>query len=192
MGFGQPFNGRPETPAAEILYERVFSKYRLPFTVSLVEAEVRSLMADMPSAASETLEAVATRIFQLPNVQAGSGGFSDVQVWVGDDPTRVSGEGRFRQLKKPQEFSLEREILGSLQYFDQAILPEGKSVELMQWTGNYRPGEGLDQNTRRGFDKSQWWWCQHHTPMAVMRLAPSLSWGRVSSLCVEQDGDRIQ
>ena len=180
MGFGQPFNGRPETPAAEILYERVFSKYRLPFTVSLVEAEVRSLMADMPSAASETLEAVAKRIFQLPNVQAGSGGFSDVQVWVGDDPTRVSGEGRFRQLKKPQEFSLEREILGSLQYFDQAILPEGKSVELMQWTGNYRPGEealiktrdaGLMNLNGGGASISRQW-------LSLCGLAPKgLSWG---------------
>ncbi|RUM44768.1 MAG: hypothetical protein DSY46_04715, partial [Hydrogenimonas sp.] len=89
--------------AAEVLYEEVFTKYDLPFSESIIEAEIAPY-GIYPKDSKEALK-VADKIFQLKNVELASHSFSHPFDWV--DPKHP------RLPVKNSPFSYEREIEGS-------------------------------------------------------------------------------
>ncbi len=121
----------------QALYEEVFKKYPVPTTVSVVEGEVGP-QGKYPQL-SPTFEAIARKIFALPNVEIGSHGYAHPLDWVLADP-QYHQEAEQLSLHLPgYHFNVDREIRGSIDYINQHLAPPGKKVKVMQWTGAANP-----------------------------------------------------
>jgi hypothetical protein len=110
----------------------------------VIEATTRGLEAGDDPNKRTYYENVAKDIFALPNVQLASHTYSHPFRWMKED------EDRLRLLKAPLNLSLrpdadqgaltaDREVKGSVDYVNK-LLPKGKRVELLLWSGNCRPG----------------------------------------------------
>lgn len=139
------FAGATNEYSGQILYNQIFTRYRLPMTVSVIEGEVGAL--GMFPKLTHVLEPIARKIFSLPNVEIGTHTYSHPfyleQVdstgkrfnngklrpeWRGDTPFSLDIPG--------YEFSMEREIQGSIDYINRRLAPPGKSVVAVLWTGD--------------------------------------------------------
>jgi uncharacterized protein (TIGR01370 family) len=136
---GDGFPGRAELPgnafAGEVMLKEVLERFRVPTTVSVIEGEVGPeglFPKDSPQ-----LEAIARRIFLLPNVEVASHTFSHPFRWqqaetapnVGDYTLKIAG----------YTFSLQREIGGSIDYINRRLAPPGKPVRTFLWSGDANP-----------------------------------------------------
>lgn len=143
----------PGSPlAAQVLLTEVFEKYRIPQTMSVIEAEVApgGLHPDL----SPRMEEVARKIFRLPHIEVGNHSYSHPFQW----DTRVQ-HGIFtdnteaaRSLAIPgYTMNLEREIAGSTRYINERLAPKGKPVKVFQWSGDTAPSaEALAISYRTG------------------------------------------
>ncbi len=142
---GSPF-------AAEVLLTEVFEKYRIPQTMSVIEAEVAP--HGLYPQKSAQLEAIARRMFRLPHIEIASHSYSHPYLW-----DQSAKHGMF--LEETQKdyhldlpgytFDLEREIVGSVDYIRQRLAPAGKPVGIMLWTGDTAPSaEALAIASRAG------------------------------------------
>lgn len=128
----------------EIVRDRILKKYPLPITVSLVEASTRGLEKHQNAKDVPHYEAVARSCFALHNVQAASHSFSHPYVWIDHDDEFIPlYETRGLELKQEVGYDVEkpnmdREIRGSIEYI-KTLLPPGKKIDLMLWSGNCRP-----------------------------------------------------
>lgn len=120
----------PGHPLALTVLRRWLERHPVPHTVALVEGELSSDGA-YPGLSAE-LEAEARRIFALPHVEPASHGFSHPFVWSEFE----AGRGRALPVKGGLP-SLERELLGSLEYVARLA---GRPPVLFAWTGDARPG----------------------------------------------------
>lgn len=132
------FPGSP--PAAQVLLTQVFEKYRIPQTMSVIEAEVAP--DGLSPALSPRLEAIARAMFNLPHMEIGSHTYSHPFQW--DLAVRhgifEEGSEAATSLKIPgYHMDLEREIVGSSQYINTRLAPPGKRVVLLQWSGDTAP-----------------------------------------------------
>ena len=128
--------------SAEIILEQVIKKYPVPFTCSVIESEIRGLVVDQQREDEKHLTAVARAIFALPKVEAASHGYTHPFFWNADDKQSDYYEQPFLQLIPPfktNEIDVEREVVGSVRYIEENLLPPGKKVEIFLWTGNCRP-----------------------------------------------------
>ena len=131
-------------PCAEVIRDRILRKYALPVTVSIVEADIRGWLKTLKKEDSPRYVELARSMFELPHVQAASHSFSHPFIWDATDPN----PGHYDALKTTlaegidyPEVDPKREIEGSIHYINENLLPQGKRVELMLWSGNCRPGE---------------------------------------------------
>ncbi len=138
-GFANISEVDPNRRSSEIVRDYILSQYPLPITFSVIEAEVEALSRLQKIETAPELREIARSIFRLPNVQAASHAYSHPFYWIDDDPRGEIYDGRHLPMKNNYRFSLEREIGGSVDYINQELLPEGKSVELFLWSGNCRP-----------------------------------------------------
>ena len=142
-GFASLSNLRSGAICGEIILEKILQKYPLPVTVSVVEANIRGLEETQNPGFSPRLEQVAREVFALPHVEAATHTFSHPFVWIdGDLPYEEQYESRNLKLNSSVSYSeidLDREIGGSAAYV-RTLLPEGKDVELVLWSGNCQPG----------------------------------------------------
>jgi polysaccharide biosynthesis protein PelA len=146
---GDGFISRPEisggTIAGELVRDRLVKKYRLPMTISVIEAELspKGLYPDLSALA----ERVARDIFSQPHVAIASHSYSHPFVW------RKVSSGDFNEgynLRLPgYEFSLVREIEGSIRYIEERLAPKGKKVDMFFWTGDCTPGSDALALTRK-------------------------------------------
>lgn len=131
--------------AAELIYERILQKYPIPITVSVIESEMRGWLEDQTNEVENArLKDVARKMFALPHVQAGSHSFTHPFYWIADGRTAGDFASRILQLKPEhlvEEVNYTREIVGSARYIEAELLPPGKKVETMQWSGDCRPPE---------------------------------------------------
>jgi hypothetical protein len=145
---GDGFPSHAELPgspfAGEVLLERVLDKYRIPTTMSVIEAEVAA--DGLHPADSPRLEEIARRIFRLPHVEIASHSFSHPFIWDtsvrhGQFENRRLGE-EYYHLEVPgyHRVDLRREIAGSIDYIQSRLAPAGKTVRLFQWSGDAAPG----------------------------------------------------
>jgi hypothetical protein len=133
--------------AGEVIRRDFLARYHLPTTVSIIEGEIgpSGLYRDR----SPQLEPVARAIFGLPEVEVASHTFSHPFDWLRaqgapppaddlDDTDAVDGD----RLDIPgYEYSVEREVDGSVRYIDQHLVPAGKSTRVFLWSGNALPPE---------------------------------------------------
>lgn len=130
---GSPFS-------SEVLLKEVLEKYRIPHTMSVIEAEVAA--HGLYPQYSTQLEDIARRMFRLPHVEIASHSYSHPFLW-----NQEAKHGSF--LDETQKdyhldlpgytFNLEREIVGSVNYIQQRLAPAGKKVQIMLWTGDTAP-----------------------------------------------------
>lgn len=130
---GSPF-------APEVLLKDVLEKYRIPHTMSVIEAEIAP--HGLYPQYSTQLEDVARRMFKLPHIELASHSYSHPFLW-----NQEAKHGMF--LDETQKdyhldlpgytFNLEREIVGSTRYIEQRLAPPGKKVKVMLWTGDTAP-----------------------------------------------------
>lgn len=141
---GDGFPSRAEMPgrrlAAEVLLDEVLERYAVPHAMSVIERETAS-DGQYPQE-SAAMEAVARRMFARPNVEIASHSYSHPFYWDGIElgEARVAEQG-YTLAPAGYRPSLEREILGSVDYIRQRLAPPGKDVKLMLWSGDAEPTE---------------------------------------------------
>jgi hypothetical protein len=128
----------PNNPlAGEVVRDRVVSKYTLPMTMSVIEAEL-SPNGLYPSLSSYA-ENVARDIFLSPNVAIASHSYSHPFYW---SKAGVADPNGGYNLRIPgYQFDLDREIGGSIQYINGRLAPLDKAVSMFFWTGDCVPGQ---------------------------------------------------
>lgn len=141
---GDGFPSRAELPGAplgaEVLLGEVLTRYKLPHAMSVIEAEVAP--HGLYPRESAAMEAVARRIFALPNVEIATHSYTHPFYWADVDKGIASTAAQGYTLTPPGYIpSLEREIVGSTDYIRQRLAPAGKPVRLLLWTGNAAPTE---------------------------------------------------
>ena len=141
---GDGFPSRAELPgspfASEVLLKEVFEKYRIPQTMSVIEAEVAP--HGLYPKESTQLEEVARRMFRLPHIEIATHSFSHPFLWDQSAKHGVFLEDTQKDyhLNLPgYTFDLEREIVGSSNYIRQRLAPANKPVRIMLWTGDTAP-----------------------------------------------------
>ncbi len=128
---GQPFS-------AEVIYQEVLTKYKIPHTVSVIEGEVGK--SGLYPHLSEQLEAIARKIFKLDHIEAASHSFSHPFVWQPEKYRDKVSDTYGVSLNIPNyKHNNEREILGSINYINSNLLPKGKRVKAFLWTGDALP-----------------------------------------------------
>ncbi len=157
---GDGFASRAELPgsplAAQVLLDQILKKYKIPQTLSVIEAEVAP--HGLYPTLSPQLEAIAKAMFALPYVEIGSHTYSHPFIWerivkhgVFSDKDGAGYDAAF-SLKIPgYTVDLTREIVGSVQYINTRLAPKGKQVKLLQWSGDTAPGaDALEITARAG------------------------------------------
>lgn len=137
---GDGFVSRSSLPGAPIagavVRDRFVNQYKIPMTISVIEAEL-SAHGLYPSMSAHA-ESVARDIFRAPHVDMASHSFSHPFSWRKASADDVN-EGY--NLRLPgYKFDLRREIEGSSRYIEQKLAPPGKKVQLYFWTGDCIPG----------------------------------------------------
>jgi len=115
--------------ASEVLYEKLFSKTTFPFSVSVIIAEI-SPQGLYPQYSKKLIQ-IARKIYRLKNVEAASHSYTHPFTWKKANPPRLP--------VKNYHFSLEKEIIGSVEYINRHLLPKNKKTKLMFWTGDCEP-----------------------------------------------------
>ncbi|MFP1683533.1 bifunctional glycoside hydrolase 114/ polysaccharide deacetylase family protein [Alloalcanivorax sp. C16-1] len=129
--------------AGEVLLQEILKRYRVPTTISVVEGEV-ARTGLYPDRAGE-LEDIARRIFALDHVEAATHTYSHPFYWreaLRHPGQASSPDGASLRLPVPDySLDLERELSGSARYMEKHLLPEGKSVKMVLWSGDTVPTE---------------------------------------------------
>lgn len=142
---GDGFPSRAELPgsafAAEVLLREVLEKYRVPTTMSVIEAEVGE--TGIYKNLSPQLEAIARRMFALPHVEIASHTYSHPFTWSkAEARTNPDSPDAYYALKVPgYAIDVRREIVGSVDYIKRRLAPPGKPVNIILWSGDAAPGE---------------------------------------------------
>ncbi len=130
--------GRPL--AAEVLYRDVLQRYRVPTTMSVIEAEVAP--DGLYPALSPRLEGVARQMFALPHVEIASHSYSHPFKWSTVNHGALTNPQEEYHLKIPgYTMNLKREIVGSVDYIRRRLAPPGKPVDILLWSGDTSPGD---------------------------------------------------
>jgi len=144
---GDGFASHVEFPgpdyAGQALYDRIWTKYPIPVTLSVIEGEVgpQGLYPKL----SPRLEQIARKMFALPYVEMGTHTYSHPFIWEEVDTksgarTDRGGTDAAFSLNIPgYKFNLDREISGSIHYIDSRLAPPGKQVTILQWSGDCMP-----------------------------------------------------
>jgi polysaccharide biosynthesis protein PelA len=144
---GDGFASRAEFPgvdySGEALYKQIFTRYKLPMTLSVIEGEVgpKGLYPDI----SPRLEDIARQMFALPYVEIGTHTYSHPFEWeqvdakTGERIDRGGGDTAFSLNIPNYRFNMDREISGSTDYIDSRLAPPGKKTVILQWPGNCEP-----------------------------------------------------
>jgi polysaccharide biosynthesis protein PelA len=143
-GFATPSSFKGHPLCAELIRDRILKVFPFPITVSVIESEIRAQAAGYPTEQANRFADMARSIFALPNVQPASHSFSHPYQWDPKDPNPGIYTEPHMPLRPEIDYPVVdsvREIKGSIDYINETLLPKGKKVELMLWSGNCRPGE---------------------------------------------------
>lgn len=135
------FKGHPF--CAEMVRDRILKAFQVPITVSIVESDIRAWSDGVQDEWHPKLKEIARSIYVLPNIQAASHSFSHPYCWDRSDPNPgiyTEPNLKLKPVAAYPDIVLDREIRGSVDYINQALLPPGRKVEIFLWSGNCRPG----------------------------------------------------
>ncbi len=126
--------------AAAVLLREVLAKYRVPTTMSVIEAEV-ARDGLHPNLARE-MEDIARRMFRLPHVEIASHTYSHPFNWAkAEAQLNPDDPDAYYALRVPgYDINVERETVGSIDYIRNNLAPPGKPVGLLLWSGDAAPG----------------------------------------------------
>ncbi len=138
---GDGFPSRAEvagTPlASEVMLTEFLQRYRVPTTVSVIEAEVAA--KGLYAALSPLMEATAQKMFALPHVEIATHTYSHPFSWA-ELELGLPSSTQSPYLPVPDyRYNVEREIKGSADYINQRLAPPGKRVKMLLWPGNTHP-----------------------------------------------------
>lgn len=139
------FSGATGKYSGEILYDQIFTRYKIPMQISVIEGEIGS--AGMYPKLTSVLEPIARKIFALPNVEIASHTFSHPfnleqidertgKRMAGKPNPEWGGDDAFALEIPHYEFDIDREIKGSIDYINNRLAPPGKSVLSIFWPGD--------------------------------------------------------
>ncbi|MCI2810889.1 endo alpha-1,4 polygalactosaminidase [Eoetvoesiella caeni] len=139
------FSGSTGKYSGEILYDQIFTRYKIPMQLSVIEGEMGA--AGMYPKLAPILEPIARKMFALPNVEIASHTFShpfnleqiDEQTgkrMAGKPNPEWGGDDAFSLDIPHYEFDVNREIKGTIDYINQRLAPPGKSVLSVFWPGD--------------------------------------------------------
>lgn len=144
---GDGFASRAEFPgpdySGQALYDQIWTRFHVPMTLSVIEGEVGP--DGLYPAISPRLEEIARKMFALPNIEIGSHTYSHPFEWEevnngnGARDDVAGGDTAFSLNIPGYQFSLDREIQGSIDYINSRLAPPGKKTVVLQWSGNCRP-----------------------------------------------------
>lgn len=155
-GFTTLSHSKRGVTSGKLVTDQFLRNYPFPATVSIIEADIRALQVGLRDEDQARFEAESREMFALPFVEAASHTFSHPFIWIDNDEAEYQDtyEVRFLNLKPRaayQQLDYDREITGSVDYIEKHLLPQGKKVEVLLWSGNCRPGpEALAAVRRRG------------------------------------------
>jgi uncharacterized protein (TIGR01370 family) len=148
---GDGFASQAELPgrpfAGQVVLDQVLKTFVVPTTVSIIEGEIGR--AGLYPEHSAELEAIARRIFLLPNVQIASHSYSHPFNWEKATAAASTGGEEYHLAIPGYHFNLEREIAGSVAYINAELAPPGKRVQVFLWSGNALPGSAALDITHR-------------------------------------------
>ncbi|MEA1918889.1 MAG: endo alpha-1,4 polygalactosaminidase [Campylobacterota bacterium] len=141
--------------SGEVLYEEIFSRYNIPMSLSIIEGETApyglyGATVDKTKDISLELENISRDIFALENVEPASHTFTHPFFWnkIIDDNL----DEKYRLKVKNYDFSLAREIGGSLDYINKNLTPKNKTAKMIFWSGDCLPTEStLDYMYKNDF-----------------------------------------
>ncbi|TVM19242.1 hypothetical protein DPQ33_02465 [Oceanidesulfovibrio indonesiensis] len=135
---GDAFNGftniKKGSSCAEVLLEEIFMRYDLPFTVSVIVAEL-----DPAIKGNQAAMDVARKIFALPNVEPASHTYSHPYVWNPEGEILDESYGRYAYTIPGYTFDPHKEIVYSSQWIEEHLTPPGKPCRVLLWSGNCAP-----------------------------------------------------
>ncbi|MEE9171040.1 MAG: hypothetical protein V3U73_14870 [bacterium] len=124
---------------ADLVKNRVLKNFSFPFSVSVIAGEIDSAYLGNV----ETIKS-AREIFRLRNVEPASHGFAHPQDWKEGELSLDIGKG--------YSYDPMKEAVGSVNYIRDKLLPDGKNVNLMFWTGMCNPNQDvIDMVEERGW-----------------------------------------
>jgi hypothetical protein len=127
-----------------MMYERILSKYTIPQSVSIVQAETDP--NGIYPKDSQALEEQAQKIFRLEHVEGATHTLTHPFKWgeIHNDDLKEE----FRLKLNDYNFSIDKEIRGSLEYINTRLMPEGKrKANTVFWTGDCMPQEEVLEYT---------------------------------------------
>lgn len=140
---GSPFSG-------EVVLEKFIKPHDYLTSVSVIEGEIGA--KGMYPALTSTLEPLARRIFADVKVEPATHTFSHPFYWQDSQSDDVeSMYGQHMAIPNYPKIDLAREIIGSRDYMQNRLLPAGKKVELIFWSGEALPGaDAIDMAYKAG------------------------------------------
>lgn len=143
---GDGFASRAEIEGTPLSPEVVLQTFIQPnnylTSVSVIEGEISS--KGMFPWLTATLEPMARRIFADPKVEPASHTFSHPFFWEPEKAVQREGfkadYGLNMKIPNYPKMDLTREIVGSRDYIESRLLPPGKKVRLIFWSGAALPG----------------------------------------------------
>ena len=131
--------------SGDLLNQLVVDRYPFPITLSVIEAEIRGIIYNSDPEIEPLLTKHAKHVFSSEKVEVGSHSYSHPYFWVHPDRTLDIYDRRNLKLEANlgygEKVDYHREVVGSIRYIEEKLLPPGKRVEIMLWSGNCRPGE---------------------------------------------------
>ncbi len=124
---------------AEVMDREIFSRYRLPYTVSVI---VRSLTDDFAVAEPTRAMKVARTILNRPWIEPASHGVLHTLKWQVDLlPTHKARTIMWYASLKNYEYSQINEVSESIRFINTRLLNPDKRCAVMLWTGAANPRE---------------------------------------------------
>lgn len=140
---GDGFPSRAEFPGspygAQIVLDEIVRRYpEVPHTLSVIEGEISPHGLNPKD--SPALEAIARRMFALPNVEVATHTYSHPFRWakVEAHDAGEEADADYHLVLPGYVPSLEREITGSAAYAS-TLAPAGKPVRILLWSGDAAP-----------------------------------------------------
>ena len=125
-----------KTFSAEIIYEKILKKYKIPHSVSVVVAEIDPKLLGKPQSIP-----LAKKILELPHIEVGSHGYAHPFDWK---EKNVKLKNDFNVIPAMythgyKEINYQKEIEFSTQWINETLLSSPKKVKTFHWTGSCNP-----------------------------------------------------
>lgn len=132
----------PEFVSGEVLLKKIFSKYKIPISVSIIGAEIAP--DGLYPKLSPRLTAITKKIYALDNIEPASHTFTHPFIW--DKIKNGNLDEKYRLKPKGYKFSLKRELDGNLAYINKTMHPK-RVAKAVFWSGDCKPTQAVLEYT---------------------------------------------